>query len=52
MYLAQIAFLIARTAGGSEATVADFLLDPVDEPEDLAAAAKEAFGFSPRNRKD
>lgn len=54
MYLAQIAFLIARTMGSaSEMTMSDFLFDPSeDEPVDDEEAVKQAFGFSPRNRKD
>lgn len=53
MYLAQIAFLIARTMGNaSEMTMSDFLFDPPGEPVDNDEAVKQAFGFSPRNRKD
>lgn len=54
MYLAQIAFLIARTMGSaSEMTMSDFLFDPSeDEPVDDEDAVKQAFGFSPRNVKD
>lgn len=53
MYLAQIAFLIARTMGNaSEMTMTDFLFDPVSS-EDVAVddvdAMRQAFGFSPRN---
>lgn len=53
MYLAQIAFLIARTMGNaSEMTMSDFLFDPPGEPLEDDEAVKQAFGFSPRNRKD
>ncbi len=50
-YLAQIALLIAKTMGNQpETTLADFLFDPDASPED--DDMEEAFGFSPRNRKD
>lgn len=55
-YLAQIALLIVRTMGNNqEATLGDYLFDPDDapgDPDDELDAAKEAFDFAPRNRKD
>ena len=54
MYLAQIAMLIAKTAGGAAGKgLDDFLLDPPPDedagPADDLAAAAEFFGFRPRN---
>lgn len=54
-YLAQIARLIAVTMGGvKDSTISDFMLDlePAGEPEDEVEVAREAFGFSPRKRKN
>jgi hypothetical protein len=55
IYLAQIAMYVVKAAGG-EGKIADFMIqtfedEPVEEPEDELEAAKEAFGFAPRNRK-
>lgn len=56
-YMAQIALWVSRVATGNEnGTVDDFMIDfgPVrndDAPPDVDAA-KAAFGFAPRKRKD
>lgn len=51
-HLANIARIIAATMGGQEdATLKDYLLDPIKSTQDTEEnldAAKEAFGFAPR----
>ena len=51
--MAQIALTIARVNGNGDATLQDFLNDPVEplKPEQNLALAKQAFGFNPRHKK-
>lgn len=51
LYLAQIALLIARTMGGSDADLSDFLFDPKPEAEQIdIEAMRKAFGYKPSKR--
>lgn len=57
IYLAQIAFWIARTMGGvGDKTIADYLLDQADEVPiaegDELEQAEAALNFQPRNKKE
>ena len=47
--LAQIALILAKTAGAKNVNLSDFLL--FDEPPDALEAAKDAFGFKPKGRR-
>jgi hypothetical protein len=59
MYLAQIAWVVARTMGGAqEVALRDFLFEPQEPPteeeeevEDSAEEARRDFQFNPRMRK-
>lgn len=54
LYLAQIAFHVARMNGSQSTSIADFLFDPEDSEPECEATADEAaafFDFQP-SRKD
>lgn len=48
LYLAQIAFVIVKTAGNKDVTFKDFMFDHEEEPSE--EDVREFFGFKPREK--